>query len=159
MSPQDAIALIVKSFPGGLDVIAEELDKPRETLRKEIGDDPKFKLGLAQAVKISNLAIAKRSPNCYAFVNAIAAAGGGFIRLPVVDMAAPVNLQRSMSDVIREMSDVATSTIEGDSDNVISDNDRDAALREISEARAALQSHEQNILRKHAAGKPGLRVA
>lgn len=161
MTPQDAIALIVKHYPGGVDAFVEVFDKSRETLAKEFrGGDPKFKLGLNQAVRVSQMAIAKKSEHCYAFINAVSAGGGGFVRLPVVDMSGPVNLQRSMSDVIKEMSDVATSTIEGDADDVISDNDRDRALKEISEARAALQQHEANILRKHAAGRPAhLRAA
>lgn len=162
MAPQahTAVALIVKNFPGGLDALAEMLDKPRETLRKELSDDPKFKLGLSTAIRISDEAIRVKSEHCYAFVNAVSSGAGGFIRLPVIDMAGPVNLQRSMSDVIKELSDVSMSTIEGDADDNISDNDRDRVLKEINEARAALQAHEANILRKHAAGRPShLRAA
>jgi len=153
MNPCDALRLMVRQYPGGLEVMALRIGKRPEVLRKELAGAEAFKLGLNTAMVISEMCIEAASPNCHDFVNAIAAAGGGFVQLPVTDATSSLNLQRSMSDVIKEMSDVATSTIEGDADGVISDNDRDRALKEISEARAALQVHEMNILRKHAVGR------
>jgi len=154
MNPSDAIRLMVKHYPGGLEVISLRIGKNPETFRKEMSGDAKFKLGLLDSVMVSDLCIEAKSEHCHDFVNAIAASGGGFVRLPVLEMNAPVNLQRGMSDVIKEMSDVATATIAADADGVISDNDKAALDKEIAEARESLQKLEQSIHAKHEAGKP-----
>lgn len=155
MTPEDALRRMVKSYPGGLDVVALRVGKPAETLRKELACAPGFKLGLGTATLISDMCIEAQSDQCMAFVNAIAAAGGGYISLPVLDMPPSTCVQKSMSMVIQEMSHVSMATIEGDADGVISDNDLQRNLREICEARQALQQHEHALRLKHAAGKRG----
>lgn len=160
MTPEDSLKRMVKHYPGGIEVIAMRIGKPAETLRKELACAPGFKLGLSCATLISELCIEAKSEHCMAFVNALASKAGGFIELPVIDMAEPVNLQRSMGQVIREMSDVSMSTIEGDADGVFSDNDLAKSLKEIHEAYAALQAHELSLRAKNLAGKPSaLRAA
>lgn len=153
MAPLDALKMMVKHFPGGQEVIALRLGKPEETLRKELAGAPGFKLGLNAALLINDLCMEAKSEHHMAFVNAITAQSGGFVQLPVLEMRETINLQRSMSDVIREMSDVSVATIEGDADGVISDNGLKRGLKEIEEARQALQRHEQALVSKHAAGK------
>ena len=65
-----------------------------------------------------------------------------------------------VSDAMREFSDVLTAALEGDADGVISDNDQDRILKELAEARAALNAVELATRRKNAAGKPAhLRAA
>lgn len=153
MSSADALRRMVKHYPGGLDVVATRIGKPAETLRKELAGAPGFKLGQACAELISDMCIEARSEHCMAFVNAVANRAGGFIELPVLEMPEAACVQKSMSMVIREMSHVSMATIEGDADGVISDNDLQRNLREICEARQALQRHEQALRAKHAAGK------
>lgn len=153
MAPLDALKMMVKHYPGGQEVIAIRLGKPEETFRKELAGAPGFKLGLTAALLINDLCMEAKSEHHMAFVNSVMAQSGGFVRLPVLEMSEPINLQRSMSEVIREMSDVSVATLESDADNSISDNELRRALKEIEEAREALQNHEQALIAKNAAGK------
>lgn len=153
MAPLDALKMMVKHYPGGHEVVAVRLGKTSEVLRKELAGAPGFKLGLNSALLINDLCIEAKSEHHMAFINSVTAHSGGYVQLPVIEMREPISLQRSMSDVIREMSDVSVATIEGDADGVISDNDLKRSMKEIEEARQALQRHEQAILSKHAAGK------
>lgn len=159
MTETDALRLMVKHFPGGLEVMALRLGKTVETLRKELAGAPGFKLGLVTAMMISELCIEANSEHCRTFVNVVAASGGGFVRLPVVEMTDPLCVQKSMSAVVREMSDVTVATLEGDADDSISDNELKRAVREISEAHEALQKLERSLIAKNAAGKPAREAA
>ena len=153
MTPQDALRQMAKAYPGGYESLAPRVGKTPEVLRKELSGDPKFKLGLSTSLLISELCIEVKSAHCFDFVNAAAADGGGFVRLPVVEMAAPVCVHRSISSVTTELSHVVTATLDGDADGHISDNDMASIGKEIADARAALQQLEQAIEAKHAAGK------
>lgn len=159
MNSLDALRKMVDHYPGGRAAVAARLDKNDEVLRKELSGSPSHKLGLVDAQSIAEMCCEAKSEHCHALVNTLATTSGGFIRLPVLEMAQVPNLHRSMSDVIREMSDVATTTIEGDADGVISDNDLKKSLKEIEDARTALQVHEMHLRSKNAAGKPTLRAA
>jgi len=155
MNDLDSLRLMVKHYPGGIEVMALRLGKTVEVLRKELAGAGGFKLGLLTAMTISELCIEADSENCRAFVNAVTASSGGFVRLPVREMASPACVQRSLAEVIKEFSDVSVSTIEVDADGVISDNDLARALPQIGEAREALQQLERSLREKNAAGKPG----
>lgn len=155
MNELDALRMMVQLFPGGRPVVAMRLGKSDDVLRKELGGtDPKFKMGLQTAMAISDMCIEAESENCRAFVSAVASASGGFVQLPVVDMADMVSVQKSASAVVRELSHVTTATLEADADGVISDNDLRTSLKEINEAREALQKLEQALRVKNEAGKP-----
>jgi hypothetical protein len=155
MNDLDALRLMVKHFPGGLEVVALRIGKTAEVLRKELGRAQGFKLGLSTAMLISELCIEANSEHCHAFVNVVTASSGGFVRLPVVDMREPQCINKTMCETVREMSDVTTATLSANADDVISDNDLRAALKEIGEAREALQKLERALIAKNAAGKPG----
>lgn len=159
MTDLDALRLMVKYFPGGIEVIALRLGKTVETLRKELAGAPGFKLGLVTAMLISDMCIEANSEHCRAFVNVVAASGGGFVRLPVIDTPEQLCVQKTMSAVVREMSDVTVSTLEGDADDCISDNDLKRAVREISEAHEALQKLERALIAKNARGKAAREAA
>jgi len=154
MNSLDSLRKMVDHYPGGRAAVALRLGKTDEVLRKELSGAQSHKLGLVDAQSIVELCCEAKSEHCHALVNTFANSSGGFIQLPVIDIAQVPHLHRSMSDVIREMSDVATSTIDGDSDNVISDNDLRRSLKEIEDARTALQVHEMHLRSKNAAGKP-----
>lgn len=153
MNDLDALRLMVKHFPGGADVVALRIGKSVEVLRKELAGAPGFKLGYLTATLIRDLCIEARSEHCMALTNVFCAGSGGFIELPVREMGAPVNVQKTMGDVVKEMSDVTVSTLEADADGVISDNDLKRSQREIGEAREALQKLELALIAKNAAGK------
>lgn len=153
MTPQDALRHMAKNYPGGYESLAPRLGKTPEVLRKELSGDVKFKLGLSTATLISELCIEANSPHCHDFVNAIAADGGGFVRLPVIEMSAVACIHRSISSVTTELSHVVTATLESEADGVISDNDLVRIQKEAAEALAAIQQLIQSVEAKNKAGK------
>lgn len=153
MTPQDALRHMAKNYPGGYESLSPRLGKTPEVLRKELSGDVKFKLGLATATLISELCIEANSPHCHDFVNAIAADGGGFIRLPVIEMSEVACIHRSISSVTTELSHVVTATLESEADGVISDNDLVRIQKEAAEALAAIQQLIQSVEAKNKAGK------
>ncbi|MEF8689406.1 UNVERIFIED_CONTAM: transcriptional regulator [Comamonas sp. A-3] len=155
MTPQDALRQMAKAYPGGYESLAPRVGKTVEVLRKELSGDPKFKLGLSTSLLISELCIEAKAHHRFDFVNAVAADGGGFVRLPVVEMSETACVNRSISAVTTELSHVVTATLEGDADGHISDNDKARILKEVADARAALQQLEHAIEAKHAAGMKG----
>lgn len=155
MNDLDALRLMVKHFPGGLEVVALRIGKTPEVLRKELGGAPGFKLGLASALLISELCIEAGSEHCRALVNVVTASSGGFVRLPVVEMREPVCINKTVSDTVREMSDVTAATLLANADNNISDNDLKTTLKEIGEAREALQKLERTLIDRNRNDKPG----
>ncbi|MDM0024104.1 phage regulatory CII family protein [Variovorax saccharolyticus] len=160
MNSLDALRKMVDHYPGGRAAVALRLGKTDEVLRKELSGSHTHKLGVVDAQTIAEICCESKTEHCHALANTFASNSGGFIRLPVVDVDHIPNLHKSMAEVIREMSDVTTTTIDCDSDGVISDNDLKRSLKEIEEARTALQVLEMNLISKNAAGKPALaRVA
>lgn len=162
MNTADALRLIVKSAPGGIECVAVRIGKNAETLRKELsGSDPKFKMGEATAQMISDLAVAESWPHCHAYVTAVAANSGGFVSLPVLD--APIakqDLRADMAAMLKECSDAVLALTRALADDVISDNE----LREIHREVGEMLSKGQEVLRgaraNNEASKPSaLRVA
>lgn len=153
MTPQDALRQMAKAYPGGYESLAPRVGKTAEVLRKELSGDVKFKLGLATATLISELCIEANAPHCHDFVNAIAADGGGFVRLPVIDSTDGPCVHRSISSVTQELSHVVMATMDGDADGVISDNDLARIQKEAGDALAAIQQLVLTVEAKHKAGK------
>lgn len=153
MTPQDALRQMAKAYPGGYESLAPRVGKTAEVLRKELSGDVKFKLGLATATLISELCIEANAPHCHDFVNAIAADGGGFVRLPVIESSDSACVHRSISSVTQELSHVVTATMDADADDVISDNDLARIHKEAAEVLAAVQKLIQVVEAKNKAGK------
>lgn len=153
MNPQDALRQMAKAYPGGYESLAPRVGKTAEVLRKELSGDPKFKLGLATSLLISELCIEAKCAHSMDFVNAVAADGGGFVRLPVIEMSEPFSVNRSISTVTTELSHVVSAALEGDADGHISDNEMARIQKEVAEALAALQQLTRAVEAKHAAGK------
>ena len=154
MTPQDALRQMAKAYPGGYESLAPRVGKTAEVLRKELSGDPKFKLGLATSLLISELCVEATAPHCHDFVNAVAADNGGFVRLPVIDSTDSPCVHRSISSVTQELSHVVTATMDGDADGVISDNDLTRIHKEAGDALAAIQQLVLTVEAKHKAGKP-----
>lgn len=153
MNELDALRLMAKHYPGGLEVLALRISKPAETLRKELAGAPGFKLGLQTASLIRDLCIEAQSEHCMAFTNAVCGQSGGFVRLPIVDMSESPSVHGSVGEMVRGFGDAAASVLESDADGDISDNELKRDLRVIAGAAAALQRVEQALRSKHAAGK------
>jgi hypothetical protein len=158
MNTSDALKLMVKSFHGGIDVIALRVGKNPETLRKELsGVDPKFKLGEATAQLINDLCIEEQSPHCYAYVNAVAAPVGGFIKLAMQPAGASVapSLIGSTVDLVTGASQVLADVTAARADGDISDNERRQIERDVNAVISSMQSILRAVERDNEAGKPG----
>jgi hypothetical protein len=162
MNSLDSLRKMVDNFPGGRAVIAARLGKTEEVLRKELSGATSHKMGVVDAETITSLCREANSEHRAAYANAITSLAGGIFRLPVIDMASPsavVSLQSFSAAVMRETADVAVSVAEGDADGNFSDNDLRAGMKEVEEARDALQKLEDAMRARHAASRPALRAA
>lgn len=154
MNQLDALKQMCHHFPGGREVIALRLGKSDEVLRKELAGDAKFKMGVVDAERIAAMCIEAGTEQRFAYASAVATSCGGFVQLPVVEMSDLPCLNKTIAEIIKEVSHVVTSVTESDEDGVISDNDLARDLKEINEARVALQKLEHALRAKNAAGKP-----
>jgi len=157
MNSLDAIRKMVDHFPGGRAAIAQRLGKNEEVLRKELSGATSHKLGVVDAEAITSLCRDANSEHRSAYANAVTSATGGVFRLPVIDMASPtavVSLHSFSAAVMRETADVAVTVSDGESDGNFSDNDLRSGMKEVEEARDALQRLEDAMRARHAASKP-----
>lgn len=159
MNNRDALALMVKHFPGGLEVVALRVGKPAETLRKEIGGNAGFKLGLDTAVLISDLCIDAKSEHCYAFVNSVSGPAGRFIELPVREMVEKQDLRQDAAVMLKEGTDVLSELTVALADEQISDNELTRIEREVADAVESLQAVLRGAQARNKASKPSLRAA
>ncbi|QRF55766.1 phage regulatory CII family protein [Variovorax paradoxus] len=161
MTPNDALRLMVKQFPGGIEVVASRIDKPEETLRKELsGTDAKFKLGMVTALLISDMCIEAGSPDCYAFINAINGKGARLLELPLIDPSMLGDLRISGATIVEKGANAFKVLSEALQDGHVSDNERKA----IEAAMVGLVGAAQGVVRgaqaNNEAGKPAhLRAA
>lgn len=133
MSPIDAIRLMAKHYPGGVDALAVLCGKSPETLRHEIGGkDARYKLGVVDACVISDACIAVGSPHCHAYANAVAVNCGGFVQLQVRELP-PGNIYGDAAGLVKETADVAQAVAEAMRDGSISSNDVRAIEKELRE--------------------------
>ena len=156
MNTSDALHLMVKTFPGGREVVAMRIGKNDETLRKELsGKDPKFKLGDTTAQLISELCIEEQSPNCYAYVNAVNAMAGVVLQLPAPEgepneatlMTCTVGLVTGASKVL---ADITAARMDGQ----ISDNERKQIEAHAHEVIRDMHALLREVARENKAGKP-----
>jgi hypothetical protein len=140
-----------------MEVAATRIGKNPETLRKELsGKDPKFKLGDSTAQLISELCIDEQSPNCYAYVNAVATPAGTMVRLDDSAAAKPgQTLMGSTVDLVTGASQVLSDVTAARADGTISDNERKQIERDAMEVIRAMQALLSQVRRENAAGKSG----
>lgn len=155
MNKLDILKLMIRHYPGGIEVVALRLGKSVSTLEKELRNAPGYKLGMHDADEISSLCIEAGSEHCHAYVNAVASRCGGFVRLPAQSM--PLKSLRScLADVVKEASDVLTAGVTGLADDDISDNDEKLISRELAELLGKIQGVQRGISAAHLAGKRGV---
>lgn len=150
MNPTDAIRLMAHHYPGGVEALAVLCGKSHHTLRMEIGGkDHRYKLGVADACTISEACIAIDSPHCRAFANAVAASCGGFVQLPVRDMASG-NIHGAAAGLVKECSDVVSAIATAMTDGSISDNDRRSITKELTDLLEQVQAVDGDLQAEHA---------
>lgn len=153
MNPLSAVRLMVKHHPGGLDFFASLLGSSSEVLRKQLAGAQGFKLGVVDACLISEACIAASSEHCHAYANAVAASCGGFVKLPVYEVAGVEALRTDLVAVVKEASDVLTSGTAGIADGHVSDNDYKEITRQLHELMEAAQRMTADLDAAHKAGK------
>lgn len=158
MNAIDAIRLMTKAYPGGVEALAVLCGKSGETLRKELAGAPGYKLGVADAETISEACIRAGSEHCHAFVNATAANCGGFIRLEVRDMAHAANIHGEAAALMKECAEVASSIAEGMSDGTMGPNDLKRTEKELRDLLEQIQ-RVQGAVQAEANRAPHLRRA
>lgn len=153
MNPRDALRLMVKGFPGGLEVIALRIGKTPEVLRKELAGDPKFKLGLDTALSISELCREAQSPDCDAFLHAVTVDSGVMVRLPVVDMN-DLCPHGATAALVRGAAAVVSQAVSSLNDGVVSDNELHDIRLQILKVIGKLHRLEKTLRARNRAGKP-----
>ena len=150
-----ALKKTTAGFPGGLEALADWLDVSTQTLDKMLGGHAGFKMGLVQALTISDKCIEAETPDCYAFVNAIRGGARQMLQLPVIEM--PIgkqDLRSDMASLLQKCSDAFTALTGALADEKISDNELRVIHREVLE----MLSKGHDVIRganaNNAASKP-----
>lgn len=155
MNPLDALRLMVLHY--GREEMARKLNKPVNTLDKELQGAASNKLGVVEACYISALCIERGSEHCYAFVNLVAASGGRLVELPLRASAGPAtdDVSGEATRLIKESSDVLIAASRAMANHDISDNEKRRIKREIGEVVAQAQALGRAVDARHAASKRG----
>jgi hypothetical protein len=152
MNPIDAVRLMARHYPGGVDALAVLVGKSPETLRKELANANGYKLGVNDACTISEACIAAKSEHCHAYANAVAANCGGFVQLEVRDsmakslMSATVGSVSATTDLLEEVTAARA-------DNVISDNERRDIEKAVTLSIEKLQHVLDQVRRENEAAR------
>lgn len=143
MNPVDAIRLMVKCYPGGVEALAVMCGKSGETLRKEIAEAHGYKLGVIDACTISEACIRVDSLHAHAYANSVAVNCGGFVQLPVRGPSG--NVHGSAAGLVKECADVTIAIAAAMQDGDISENDRKAIERELRELLEQVQTVSADV--------------
>lgn len=155
MNPIDAIRLMVRNYPGGIDALAVLCGKAPETLRHEIGGkDGRYKLGVLDACTISDACIRVGSEHCYAYANAVASNCGGFVKLETPPQPAG-DLHRDAAGLVKSCADVSVAVAEALRDGSVSFNDRREIEKHLREVLERIQAVQGDV----SEARPALRAA
>ena len=153
MNSLDALRLMVRCYPGGIEAVALRVGKPAKTLEKELRNEQGHKLGVLVADEINALCNEVASKHCRAYVNAIAGDTGGFVELPVRSMGRQ-DLRTHAADMLRECSESISALTEALRDEAISDNERRSIERELGELIEKVQEVQCGVRAVHEASRP-----
>lgn len=159
MNSLDALRKMVDNYPGGRAAIALRLGKTDEVLRKELSGAQSHKLGVIDAESIADLCHDAQSAHCNALANTFASRSGGFVELPVRDMADKHDLRADTAGLLKEASDALGVITEALADEQISDNELKRIEREVAEVAEKAQAVLRDARERNAASRPALRVA
>ena len=155
MNSRDALKLMVREYPGGLEAVAHALGKAASTLDKELRGATGYKLGVTDACAITAMCHEINSPHAAAYATAVAASCGA-----CVSIAAPstipreIDLLRDTGRMLREISGLVASVTTANEDGRISLNELRLVEAEAREAMTAVQALVADIERAHEASKP-----
>jgi hypothetical protein len=154
MNPIDAVRLMAKHYPGGVDALAVLVGKSGETLRKELASAHGYKLGVNDACTISEACIAAKSDHCHAYANAVAVNCGGFVRLEVREQAPGKTLMSATVGSVSSSTDLLELVTTARADGLVSDNERKDIERAVTLSIEKLQHVLAEVQRENETGKP-----
>jgi hypothetical protein len=155
MDALDALRLMVREYPGGMNVVADRLGKAPSTLEKELRGAIGYKLSANDAGAITTMCYEVRSPHAAAYATAVAACCGAHVSLrPPEGQPGAVDLMQDVGRVLGEVSDVVSTVTAAGADGRISLNESRSIGNEVRDAITALQRLEADIAAQHEAGKP-----
>jgi hypothetical protein len=143
-----AVRQMVRAM-GGWEVAARECGKKPDSMRLAWSGDPRYVPSQIDAEAIAEYCITRNLPHRHAYANAIASTCGGFVQLPVRDMASG-NIHGAAAGLVKECSDVVSAIAAAMTDGSISDNDRRVIERELRELLEQVQAVDGDLQTEHA---------
>lgn len=139
MNGRDALKLMARSYPGGIEAVALRLGKAAGTLEKELGNAKGFKFSEDDAESLASFCVEVNAPHAAAWLLSVAAIYGAKVTLPDTLGVPGEDILQCLSHVVHETSDVTTAIVQGQKDGSLSPNDKRHIRKETLEAMEALQ--------------------
>lgn len=155
MNVLDALRLMVRDYPGGLDAVAVRLGKSPSTLEKELRAAQGYKFGVLDAGAVTEMCHEMCVASAAAYVTAAAASCGAAVSLaPSAAIPDERELVAQTGKLLRDVADVVTAVVQAGGDGRVSLNELRAVEREGREALLSLQALVAAIERLHQEGLP-----
>lgn len=156
MNLLDAARRLAKAYPGGIDAMAQRLNKNPATLRHELAGAHGYKLGAEDLEEMTLLAIGAHQPNALVALSTMNANCGQLsIPLPQTLGGSDDDCMRQVSETAKEFSDLVQVVCERASDGDVSDNDLVAIDKELTELVAKVHTLRESLGRRNVADKSG----
>lgn len=140
MSILTAAKTLVRDYPGRGEAMAHRLGLSPDTLRHQVAGAPNYKLGLEDAVEMTQVALETKHINPLGILNAFAGDCGCMV-LPLPRVATPASNDciARLALMAKEFADVAQAIAARAGDGDVSDNDLQMIDKEGGELIAAWQ--------------------
>lgn len=148
MTPSDAANLLVHRYPGGATSLAPRMGKKPNTLSHEVTRTGLAKLGLDDAVLMSQISGDR------VVLNAFAEAMNCMVLPLAATEGCHVALMNSVADLARDFSAVVTAAVDADSDGRITANELAAVEARWAELLGVGQAMLAHLRTRHEDGKP-----
>lgn len=143
----DAAYHVIHDYPGGADSLAPRVGKTGTTLNHEAKRTGQAKLGLETAVKLSALTGDLRILEAFAL-----ACDCMVVPLPGAHLPADRQVMAGLASMLTEQAHVVVAVSKALDDNRISDNERAAIYKEVSELMAVMRKLLGAVEANHAGG-------
>jgi hypothetical protein len=155
MNILDTLRLMARSYPGGVEALAQRLFKQPGTLDKELRGARGFKLGACDAAEMSAMCIELQTEHALAYVTTVAV-GSNCMLVPLPDAGdLPAgDCMRALADTSRQAADLIAEVCASLADHKVSDNELARVDRASGQVIAAMQTLRRVMAALNRAGKP-----